>query len=63
MIAQFGKYAPYIIASYAVAGGILLAMVIASVAMARRARMRLAKLEAMGLKLRDGDDMTSRAGQ
>ena len=53
LIAQFGKYAPYIVSAYAVAGVILAAMTVASVSMAYRVRRRLAALEARGLTLRD----------
>ena len=50
---QFGKYAPYIVSAYLMAGLTLGAMTVASVSKSIRSRRRLQALEARGLKLRD----------
>lgn len=50
---QFGKYAPYIVSAYLVAGLTLGAMIISSIRKSLVARRRLEALEARGLKLRD----------
>ena len=53
LIAKLGPYAPYIVSSYAVAGIILGAMILGSLAKAAKVKARLAALEARGLGLRD----------